>query len=184
MKAGQSGISLRDTGIVDPSLGQTMWSLEIPSNPNYLILHQHVKTFASLAPRRLLASCDRDVGFSTCFLWPRGVGLQPRKTKVPPQCRYPQQKFFWSFRDCILLLLKHYLCHHPSLPQLLTLLWVPLRVLRTKTLHMCRASRPGSAVISIIAFGRIHIQDMNRGGNLGFFCFYSKLIAGEIIICM
>lgn len=128
-----------------------------------------------------MASCGKDVGFSTCFLWPREVGLHPLKTKA--LLRYPQRKFFWSFRDYVLLLRQTLLMLSP---QPTTTAYPPLGATQSsknkKHCHMFRASGSGSAIVSIIAFGRIHIQDINRGGNLGVFCFYSKPIAGEIII--
>ena len=120
---------------------------------------------------------DRDVDFSACFCCPEKWGhpCHPGKTKTPLQCKYLQQPFIWSFRAYILHTTYTIspACHHcpPSVG-------CHSAFSQQKHCHKFRTSRFGSSVRSVIAFGIICVQDINRGGNLGgflpFFQTYSR----------
>lgn len=140
IKAGQLGISLKDAGIVDPSLGldadyMTSWDTFQFYLSNSIPASKGFGLFCSSPSIRLLASWDRDVDFSVCLCCSVKWGCHPDKTKTPLQCKYLQWKLIWSVRSYILLLLQP--SPKPSPQPILSLpavLLLPVRVLRVKIL--------------------------------------------------
>lgn len=97
------------------------------------------------------------------FCCPENWGCHPDKTKTPLQCKYLQENFTWSSYchfNCISDIT--YAIAQPTVTSFPSFGWYS----EEKHCHAFRTSRSNLTVKSVIAFERICIQDMNRGGNV------------------